>query len=367
MQHPERDAQALPAPAPVDVAWRLPPRLVLGGAVLVALLMSTEYLFQRFVWRYWPWDEVLSGWVDVARDRLVVALAMALALLAVTRWRVRSLRARSALLAMAIVAGAAAGEALLQLAGLPGALGDAPAVLGRIARWSVVAGAVGAMWYLWRRDVEARAAEQAVLLRRLQSQRQASELQLQALRSQIEPHFLFNTLATVRRLRRVEPADGARLLAHFMHYLRTAQSDGRATLGREIDLVRAYLEVVAIRMAGQLTLHFEVPEALREHPCPPLTVATLVENAVKHGIEPALAGGSIRVSACRAGAAIEIEVADTGVGLQGSGGSGIGLANIRARLRTLYGDQGWLSLQGVQPHGVRAVLHLPSPSGRAAP
>jgi len=355
---------------PRDAALRqLPLSTVFIGAAVVATLMSTEYLFQFFVWRHWPWDEVMAGWLEVLRDRLVVALMIALSLSAAARVRARGLRWRSALLAASILAGAAAGEVLLLAAGASGSSGDAPAVLGRVARWTVVAGAVAAMWYLWRRAADVGAAEQATQLRHVQIQRQTADLQLEALRSQIEPHFLFNTLATVRRLQQVDPADGARLLACFVGYLCSAQPAlhaDAATLGREIDLARAYLSVVALRMEGLLQFSFDVPDALRSQPFPPLTIATLVENAVKHGIEPSINGGSIRVSARLLDSAIEVVVADTGVGLQGTGGSGIGLANVRARLSTLYGSAAALTLQGQMPSGVRASLRLPCASRAVA-
>jgi LytS/YehU family sensor histidine kinase len=219
------------------------------------------------------------------------------------------------------------------------------------------------MWYLWRRAAEASTAAQGLELRRAQLDRQVTEARLEALRCQIEPHFLFNTLATIRRLQQVEPAQGAQLMTHLIAYMRAAQpaslSDDTSTLGHEIDLVRAYLGVVAQRMDGRLLVHYDVDVELLTQPFPPLTIATLVENAVKHGISPALLGGSICVEARRNGDAVEVVVADTGVGFSGASGSGIGLSNIRARLQTLYGCAGTLTLQNNAPRGVRAVLQLP--------
>jgi LytS/YehU family sensor histidine kinase len=107
-------------------------------------------------------------------------------------------------------------------------------------------------------------------------------------RRQIEPHFLFNTLATMRRLLQVDPTEGARLVAHIVRFLHSAQParDG-GHLQQEIDLVSAYLGVVAHRMDGRLQVRFDVAEDLLAHPFPPLTIATLVESAVKHGMAPA--------------------------------------------------------------------------------
>lgn len=347
----------------------MPSSTVLIGSVVVAVLMSTEFLFQPFVWRHWPLDEVLAGWLEVARDRVVVALMIGSALIASSRVPARALRTRAALLAAAIVAGAGAGELVLLASGAQGAYGGLAAVLGRVARWVIVGGSVAAMWFVWRRAAEASATAQAVELRRVRLERQATEARLEALRGQIEPHFLFNTLATVRRLQQVEPAQGARLLAHFVDYLRSvqpAQQGNSDRLGQEVDLSRAYLGVVALRMAGRLTVSFDVPDDLRNVPFPPLTLATLVENAVKHGIEPAPAGGTITVAVRRVGDMLDVVVADTGVGFSGSSGSGIGLANIRARLHALYGSAGTLKLHGNLPSGVRASMQLPCLQQRSA-
>jgi hypothetical protein len=357
-----RPARLPSVPAPgVDSLWQWPAVTVLGCSVVVALLISTQYLFQPFVWHNWPWDEVLAGWLEVMRDRVVVAMVIGLALIAASRLPLQALIWRSAALAFAILAGAMIGEVVLLAFGAVGARRDAASVLGYVGRWSVVAGSVAAMWYLWRNSAEAAAAAQAAELRNVQLERQATQARLDALRAQIEPHFLFNTLATLRRLQQIEPLQGAQMLGHFVAYLRAAQpaQQGDSTLGQEIDLVRAYLGVVAQRMNGRLQVRFEVADELRSQPFPPLTIATLVENAVKHGIAPTAAGGAIDVTVRRVGALLEAAVADNGVGFCGVSGNGIGLANIRARLRTLYGDAGTLTLQANLPSGVRASMRLP--------
>jgi len=324
--------------------------------------MSIQFLFQPFVWRNWPVDEVLLGWVDIARDRVVVALMIALALVGIGRLPARHLTSRALMLAGAIVAGALIGELILLAGGALEAADHLRLLVARVVRWSAVAGSVAAMFYVWRRVSDARSAAQAVELRRLQIERQIAQARLQVLRSQIEPHFLFNTLATVRRLQHTERAQGSRLLANFLDYLRRtlpALQAERTTLGQEIDLVQAYLGVVEVRMSGRLQTSFAVPAALRACELPPFSIATLVENAVKHGIAPSPLGGMVHVEARRIGDALEVTVADTGVGFSGSAGTGIGLANIRARLRTLYGSGGRLSVESNVPSGVRARMHLP--------
>lgn len=356
---------AAPASANTSASfWQLPASTVLIASIALALMMSTQFLFQPFVWRNWPWDEVLAGWLEFAQEQVVAALAIAGAVLCANRIPARSLGSRSAVLGVAILTGAVVGELALAALALPGAARDAVTLLGRTARWGLVGSSVAAMWHLWRRSAEASAIARAIELRRAQLQRQAAQVRLSALRSQIEPHFLFNTLATVRRLQQIEPEQGARLLSHFVDYLRSAQPGGQSdgetnTLSQEVELTRAYLGVIAVRMAGRLAVSFDVDADLHEHPFPPLTISTLAENAVKHGIAPAPAGGAIVVSVRRVGEAIEAAVSDTGVGFSGSGGSGIGLANIRARLHTLFGDAGTLTLRSNLPSGVRATIRLP--------
>jgi LytS/YehU family sensor histidine kinase len=207
-----------------------------------------------------------------------------------------------------------------------------------------------------------------VELRRVQTQRQAAATQLCALRGQIEPHFLFNTLATVRRLHQTDPAQGAPLLGHFISYLRSTQPDASAggTLAEELALTSAYLGIIAARMSGRLQVEYEIQEDVRQTPFPPLTIATLVENAVKHGIAPVPEGGTICVSVKAVSGSLEAVVSDTGAGFVGTSGTGIGLANIRARLHTLYGSAGTLSLRANTPRGVRAAIRIPLASEAAA-
>jgi LytS/YehU family sensor histidine kinase len=292
-------------------------------------------------------------------------------LTAVGRIAAHTTGARIALSVAAIAVGAAAGEVCASLFAGRGDVQDLHLMIARVLRWTLVGGSIAAMAHLWRGSAQARAEMQAAELRRSQLERQTAQMRLQLLRSRIEPHFLFNTLATVRRLHQTDPVQGADLLEQFLSYLRlTLESEdgGRGTLGQELDLVAAYLNVAVTRMSGRLTLRWDVPDELRACDLPPLTIATLVENAVKHGIAPHAAGGSIEVRARAVDARLEVSVADTGVGFDasGSGGSGIGLANIRARLATLYGTEAVLELHNNVPRGAVALMRLPRQINGAA-
>jgi signal transduction histidine kinase len=331
--------------------------------------MSTQYLAQPFVWENWPFDEVLAGWLEIARDRVMVAATIALALVAVTHAGARSVFARASLIGAAVVLGAVAGELLLLTLDMHDDRVDAWSIAARVAQWSGLALCVVGMYTLWARDREAHATTRAVKLQHSAAEASIVQTQLQSLRQQIDPHFLFNTLATIRSFGETNVAIGARLLRHLAAYLRsTMPSDRhRTTLGEELDLVTSYLAIVAIRISGRMTVLVDVPPCLRPHPCPPLTLATLVENAVKHGITPCAAGGAISITARETGEMLEVVVADTGAGLSpAGGGNGIGLANVRARLHALHGAAASLTVEGNDPHGVRATIRLPL-KGRGMP
>lgn len=357
------------APTGQSIAWRLSVAAALAWAAALGVALSTQYFFQPFVWRNWPLDEIMLGWLDIAFERVLVALTIGAALVATGRLPVLGAGARALLLGAAMAGGALAGEAVLVAFALFNAAPDAGALVGRALRWTIVAGCVAAMFYLWRRGAEAQAAAQRAELRAAELDRQQSQTRLLALRRQIEPHFLFNTLATVRRLHHTDPAQGAELLGHFLAYLRMTlmgQQASRSTLGAEVDMVDAYLHIVALRMSGRLAVHIAVPAELRHIDVPPLALATLVENAVKHGIGPCPDGGVIEVCARAADGLLEIDVNDTGAGFSAasSGGSGIGLANIRARLATMYGAAASLALAHHAPRGVQARLRIPIVSAR---
>jgi two-component sensor histidine kinase len=337
-------------------------------AVTIAFGMSLQYLAQLFVWRNWPVGEVLEGWLYVLRDRLIIGLAIALAIVLLGVGRSSSLRVRAALLAASVLIGAAAGEHLVQR--LYGGHDSLAEWLTHSLRWSVVSLAVTAAYYLWRSSVDSREQLRREDLRRQSVEQQLTNTRLTALRKQIEPHFLFNTLATVRRLHQTEPETGATMLANFIDYLARLLpmlERSEVRLGDETDLVYAYLSVIQTRMSERLKVSLDIPAALRGALIPPLSIATLVENAIKHGISPLTHGGAIEITAADKDGMLEVLVSDNGVGFKANsgGGSGIGLYNVRTRLATLHGSKASLQVFANPTAGVCACITLPAVFARA--
>lgn len=219
----------------------------------------------------------------------------------------------------------------------------------------------GLLVYVARADDLARAFDTEEL-RRLASERALAEARLQTTQAQIEPHFLFNTLANVRWLYRTDPAAGRSMLRQFSLMLAAAlpqMRETRSTLGKELALAVAYLSVQKIRMGGRLEYETQVSPELRDAELPPMMLSTLVENAIKHGLAPVAQGGAVRIGAERRGDTLRVHVTDSGRGLREGSGAGVGLANIEARLAALYGADGALDLKPSDSGGVVATIELP--------
>ncbi len=256
--------------------------------------------------------------------------------------------------------------------------GDVTAFLGNeyrragfawIAGTSVVVGLLFALGAIVR-EREARAEAQALQfeLERATLERQALDAQFKLLHAQIEPHFLFNTLANVQALVETGSARAAPVLRSLIAYLRAAMPRLRAgdgTLADELALVRAYLELMHLRMPDRLQYTLAVPQALTGVRFPSMALLTLVENAVRHGIDPAEQGGRIEVGARADGVRLLLWVADSGVGLDPNATPGTGLAHLRERLAAFYGSAARLDLLVAEPHGLRAELVLPADGARA--
>ncbi|MGE5669721.1 MAG: sensor histidine kinase [Betaproteobacteria bacterium] len=232
----------------------------------------------------------------------------------------------------------------------------------QVIRDSFVGLIIASTWLYVRAEADHAAAIAACAVDSERMDRQTAEARLQVLEAQIEPHFLFNTLANVKRLYETDRAAGATMMRNLKDYLSVALPQMRATastLGRESDHAIAYLNIQRIRMGRRLAFDFDVPAELRNARMPPLMLLTLVENSVKHGLTPRLEGGRIDVRARVVDGQLRIDVADTGQGFTKSGGGGTGLANTRARLASYFGERGNLSLAVNTPQGVVATLVLP--------
>jgi LytS/YehU family sensor histidine kinase len=188
------------------------------------------------------------------------------------------------------------------------------------------------------------------------------EAQLTALQAQIEPHFLFNTLANVKRLYETAPDQGREMLSSLINYLRAAlpaMRESGSTLGRELELARSFLTILKMRMRERLDFSIDHDPALANARVPPMVLPTLVENAIKHGLSPLPEGGRIEIHARREGDDLLVEVRDNGAGFSGTTGAGVGLANTRSRLSALYGARARMTLTAGAPRGVTASIRLP--------
>jgi len=223
---------------------------------------------------------------------------------------------------------------------------------------SLMAGGASTYFFMSREQLALARADIARTQREAEAaQRQAAESQLKLLQSQLEPHMLFNTLANLRALMALDPARAQDMLDHLVAYLRATLGASRATLHplqTEFDRLRDYLELIKVRMGQRLQYSLQLPPELAGLNVPPLLLQPLVENAIKHGLEPQVAGGSVSVSATRVDGQVMLEVHDSGVGLTPNTPEGFGLAQIKERLMTTYGPQSTLELIAGSAGGTRA-------------
>ena len=215
-----------------------------------------------------------------------------------------------------------------------------------------------------RADAEAQVANAAA--EREAMQRQLSETRMQMMQAQVEPHFLFNTLASVEHLIRVDPPRASAMQRSLIQYLRAVLPQMRDNavltgLGREVDMVTAYLALLKMRMEERLTVDLQIPDGLRSAAFPPMMLQSMVENAIKHGLECKSEGGTLKIVAEVVDSKLRVTVTDDGVGfgVVPSDGTGLGLQTIRDRLKLLHGDSARLHIGANSPSGVIAMIEVP--------
>lgn len=231
---------------------------------------------------------------------------------------------------------------------------------------TVLAGALGSYWFYSRGHSSALAARVSA------AERDASEARLKLLETQLEPHMLFNTLANLRVLIATDPPRAIAMLDRLNNYLRATLSGSRALthpLSAEFERLGDYLALMAVRMGDRLRFRLELPPELADRQVPPLILQPLVENSIRHGLEPKVEGGEVVVRAqCSAdGALMLIEVSDTGVGIDDAQAkvaandddASFGLSHVRERLTTVYGTRGQLEFGALPSGGTRAIVHIP--------
>jgi sensor histidine kinase YesM len=194
-------------------------------------------------------------------------------------------------------------------------------------------------------------------------ERRLVEARMAALQAQVEPHFLFNTLALIGQLIETDPPQAARIHQNLIDYLRATlpqmRARGSGTLGRQIEMSRAYLAIMQARMRSRLAVSIDVPEEMLSATFPVMMLQILIENAIKHGLEPKIEGGRIDIRASVEGQMLQVDVIDDGIGFNIHAGDGVGLANVRERLRILYGNRAQLVIEAPLTGGTRSSIRIP--------
>ncbi len=215
-----------------------------------------------------------------------------------------------------------------------------------------------------KRKAETRAQAATATAAEESLKRQLAEAQLKMMQAQVEPHFLFNTLASVDYLIETDPARASTMQKNLIQYLRAAlpqMREGSTTLGKEIALCRAFLEILKVRMEDRLQYAITVPQGLASAQFPPMMLQSLVENSITHGLEPKAEGGTLTISADVANGRLRVTVADTGLGFAvgTKPGTGVGLANVRERLAALYNGNARVTIEANTPSGTIATIEVP--------
>ncbi|WP_431264778.1 sensor histidine kinase [Roseateles chitinivorans] len=245
-------------------------------------------------------------------------------------------------------------------------LGD---FLDKLAVLVVLASALLKATYKGRLQAEVKAAKATETAEAESLRRQVVEARMAAMQAQVEPHFLFNTLASIDHLIETDPPRASQMQKNLIALLRASMptmreanaNGGVRDLGREMAVIRPYLEILQVRMEERLVSRIEVPDGLLSAEFPPMMIQSLVENAIKHGLEPKAEGGSLLLKAEIVHGKLQVTVADTGLGFgrAATSGTGVGLANIRERLSLLYGKAASVTVAENQPSGTVVIITVP--------
>jgi signal transduction histidine kinase len=330
---PASAASAASAPAASEIRITLPP-----GADKAAVREAVEEARAAIREAIEAQQEAARDAAEAARDAAQVARDLGEAGAALPRFVTRSTRV-------------GVGDALMQLTLL----------------WIIASVAIK-FTYKGRMQAEALAAQASETAESESLKRQVIEARMAAMQAQVEPHFLFNTLASIDHLIEVDPARASvmqknliALLRASMPTMREASDGGVRDLGRELAVIRPYLEILKVRMEERLSTVIDVPDGLLSAEFPPMMIQTLVENAIKHGLEPKPEGGALKVKAEVVHGALAVSVADTGLGFgrAATAGTGVGLANIRERLQLLYGRKASLTVAENPGGGTLVTVTVP--------
>ena len=199
-------------------------------------------------------------------------------------------------------------------------------------------------------------------LKRLSLEKEKLNADLKLLQAQVEPHFLFNTLSNILSLIDSDSKKGKKMLENLTQYLRISLIQSRKshnTLANEIYMIKTFLDIFKIRMENRLSYKIDIPDDILEIQIPPMIIQPLVENAIKHGLEPKIDGGKIIITAFVRKKILTLEVADTGMGIQEKSVSGVGTGNIKKRLKALYGDNASLYFEELSPMGLKTIVEIP--------
>ncbi len=357
------DLTATPLPSRWDRSRLIPSRRQLVVVVALAVVASLVML-----------PMTRNTYIELLGEMLFVAMVLLFAFTLAGAWR-QTLLPRWVAQVLAIALGAVLSPLVVQLLAAGGDfsafLASGPHLRGyvMVTLSAALLGTLFGLGALFReRETQLRAQALQFELERETLQRQAADARLQLLTAQIEPHFLLNTLANVQQLVESGSPQAAPVFRSLTAYLRAAMpqlhASTPATLGDEERLVRAYLELMLMRMPDRLAFAVEIAPELRNLPFPQMGLLTLVENAIRHGIDPGCEPGRIQVGACREASTVHLWVADTGVGLTDDGaGGGSGLRNLQERLRAFFGPDARLELSAQSPQGLRADIFV-TPAAR---